>query len=90
MFAHGRELQGQCLLVVGGDAGLEADARARSPLAKNPPAIAPRNSLFLGGFGHAVTVWQKTIVSSHTVRPPIPQEHPCPDKRSSRPPNVPN
>ena len=63
VLAHGRELQGQRLLVVGGDAGIEADARAGLPLAKNPPSASLGKPLFLRGFGHAVTLWLKTIVS---------------------------
>ena len=88
MLAHGRELQGERLLVVGGDAGIEADAHAGTPLAKNPPAAALGKPRGLRGFGHRLAVWLKTIVYSHTVQPPIPQEHPCPDKKSSHPPNT--
>ena len=55
MLAHGRELQGKRLLVVGGDAGIEAARGVRLPLAKNPPASVPRNSLFSRGSGHADT-----------------------------------
>jgi len=46
VLAHGRELQWQRLLVVGGDAGIEADASACLPLAKNPTAMALGNPLF--------------------------------------------
>jgi hypothetical protein len=72
MVPHGRELQGQRLLVVRRDAGIKADARGRTPLAKNPSSAVLGKPLFLRGFGHAVAVWLKTIVSSHTVQPPIP------------------
>ena len=36
---HRQELQGQCLLVVGGDASVEPDAKRFCPLSKNPLAI---------------------------------------------------
>ena len=88
VLTHSRKLQGQGLLIVCGDAGIEADAQGRAPLAKNPSAAALRNFLFLRGFGHAVAVWLKTIVYSHTVQSPIPQEQPCPDRKSSRPDNM--
>ena len=38
---HSRELQGQRLLVVGRDAGVKADARDSTPLAKNPSSARP-------------------------------------------------
>ena len=49
---------------------------AGPPLAKNPPSASLDTSLVLRGFGHAVTLWRKTIVWAMPLRQPKTQSQP--------------
>ena len=62
MLAHSRELRAESLLVMGRDAGIQAHAGARLPLAKNPPASGVGNFLVFRGSGHAIVTWRETLV----------------------------
>ena len=54
---------------------------------KTPPCEPFKNAAIPQDFGRFRGM-ADNIVYSHTVHSPIPQEHPCPDKKSSRPDNT--
>ena len=59
---HRGQLHGQRLLVVGGNTGIEPDAKRICPWYKNPPGIGGWASLCFQWFGHLHPAGTKTIV----------------------------
>jgi hypothetical protein len=74
VFAHGADLQGQCLLVVCGNASIKADAAG---VAKNPVGMRLRKSLFSGHFRSvAADDRNLMIVAGLSLLEEVPG-HPC-------------
>ena len=59
VFAHGADLQRQCLLIVRGNAGVKADPKG---VAKNLPGCRLRKSLFCGHFRSVAESGRKLMI----------------------------